>query len=304
MRIVFLGTSAGIPTPARNVTGLALQCTGGGEWILVDCGEGTQRRMARTPVSLARVRKVFLTHLHADHVLGLPGLLATRGMLSYPDPVDIFGPEGTREFLESVLAHTRTHLPFPCQVHQVEEGVVYRDARLTVTGAPLAHTTPCVGYRFQEAPKPGRLLVEKLESLGIPRGPLWGRLQRGESVVLPDGTVVDAAQVCGPPRPGASVTICLDTTPCASAVALAQGAGVLIHEATFGEAHRHVAAENGHSTASQAASVALRAGVGRLVLTHLSPRYHGEEGVRTLEEEARAVFPASSVAADLEVVEV
>lgn len=299
MHVVFLGTSSGMPTRQRNVTSVAMRPSQSAEWLLFDCGEGTQHQIMRCDaVRLGRIRRVFITHLHADHVFGLPGLLASRGLHSIDEPVTVFGPEGIEEYLTTVLNMSDTHLPFAMECRLVKPGLVLEERDYSVSCVLLEHRIPTFGYRIQEHDRPGVLDVAAALARGVPNGPMLGRLKRGETIVLDDGTVVHGSELCGPVQKGPAIAFCTDTLPCEAAVQLACGADVLIHEATFCHEDRALAPQHWHSTAVQAAEIALRAGVGRLIITHFSARY-SDGGIDRHLAEAREVFPATDAAEDL-----
>lgn len=300
MQLTFLGTGAAAPTLARNVSSLALRLPRRGETWLFDCGEGTQHQLLLTTVKIARIARIFISHLHGDHLFGLLGLMATRELPGEPRPLDLYGPPGLEEYVRSAQRLSYTYLGYPLRVHQAEAGVVYEDEQFRVRCAPLAHRVPAFGYRVEERDRPGRFLAERAAALGLPAGPIFGALKRGERVELPDGRQVDGAGLVGPPERGRSLAYCTDTAYTERAVALADGVDLLVHEATFAERDAEMARLGGHSTAAQAARVARAAGVGRLVLTHISARYaNGEPGSEALLAEARAVFPNTDLAADL-----
>ena len=285
MRIVFLGTSSGTPSRERNVSSVSLLLDDG-SLLLFDCGEGTQHRLQVAPVKSGAIDAIFLSHLHGDHVYGLPGLLATLGMNGRTRPIDIVGPEGTREYVEAVLRTSHHNPIFGVRVSSPP----YRGDGYTVTAALLEHSVPCLGYLFCEDDHPGRFDVEKAKALGYEPGPVYAELVRAND-----------ARVLGPPRPGRRIAYCTDTRPCAASVALARGADVLIHESTYGSELAAEAHERYHSTAVDAATVARNAAVRRLLLTHFSVRY-GD--VAALVEEARGVFANTEAASDLMEVEV
>ncbi|GAB4211531.1 MAG: ribonuclease Z [Synechococcales cyanobacterium] len=301
LRLTFLGTSSGIPTRHRNVSGVAVQLPQRAEMWLLDCGEGTQHQIIRhDDLNTGQLRRIFITHLHGDHIYGLPGLLATLGMSSLPEQIDIFGPPGLQEFLKAVLRHSETHITYPWRVHTVETGLVWADDDYSVYCAPLDHRIPAFGYRLVEHDRPGSFDVTRAQADGIPAGPLYKRLKQGEQVTLEDGRVIAGKDYVGSPIPGRKVAYCTDTIFCENAVDLARAADVLIHEATYAEAERSLAERAKHSTARMAAEVAARARVNTLILTHFSPRY-GKDGPLTLEDlqaEAQAIFPNTLLAKD------
>ena len=277
MAITFLGTSSGTPSRERNVSSVAVALDG--TLILFDCGDGTQHQLLRAPVRSGAIEAIFITHLHGDHVYGLPGLLATLSMNGRARPLTLIGPEGLREHVECVLRTSHHNPMFPI----VFEPRTFDGFR--VIGAPLEHSIPAIGYCIIEDDRPGAFDPERARALGIPPGPQWGELQRAGD-----------PRVCGPSRPGRRIAYCTDTRPCASAVELARGADVLIHESTYAEELCAEADERLHSTAKGAARVARDAGVGRLLLTHFSTRYRD---VALLVAEAREIFPNTDAAEDL-----
>ena len=294
MRLTFLGTGGGIPSVRRGLPSIAVNFSG--ELILFDCGESTQRQMMRAGVGFKRKLTIFLTHLHGDHVLGLPGFLYTLSMLNRKDPVKVIGPKGTIEFVDSLLSLKIGRIGFDVYVSEVSEGLIYESKEYVVEAVEADHTVPALAYRLRERDRPGKMNVEYLERIGLPRGPLWGRLQRGEEVEF-KGRVIRPEEAVGPPRPGRRIVYTGDTRPSQKIVEFARDADVLIHDATLGPEFEEEAAEDGHSTVNQAAEVALKAGVKRLYLFHISPRYEGNEDALLLE--ARKIFPESYLAEDL-----
>lgn len=300
MRITFLGTSAGVPTRARNVSCVALRLPQRGEVWLFDCGEGTQHQLLRSDLNISQVTRIFVTHMHGDHVYGLMGLLATCGMAGHARGVSVYGPRGIEEYVREVSRRTQLHTSYPLEVNEVREGLIFEDEEYTVVCAPLKHRLPAFGYRVNEKDRPGHFDVERARAEGIPPGPLYGKLKRGEGVTLDDGRTFAGADFCGPDLKGRGVVYCTDTIYCRSAVELARGADLLIHEATFAEADEGLAVRSTHSTASMAGRVAKEAAVRKLVLTHISPRYFpgNQTGPEELLREARAVFPDAELAHD------
>jgi ribonuclease Z len=298
LTVTFLGTSAARPTVERNVSGLAIHREG--ETLLFECGEGTQRQMMRYGVSFA-LAEIFFTHFHADHFLGVIGLIRTLGLQGRPEPLFLYGPKGAKQVLSTALQLGVERVPFPVEIHEVKAGdtvtgPITRDG-YDICAFPTEHGGgPSLGYVLKEHERRGRFDVDKARSLGIPEGPLWGKLTKGESVGLSDGRTVGPTDVVGPARPGRVVAFTGDTRPCAATVDAARGADLLIHEATFGEEERARARDTGHSTAKEAAQIALAANAKRLLLSHVSARYSlsADELVR----EARDVFPNTSVAKD------
>lgn len=299
LRLTFLGTASSRPTVTRNVSSLAAQRDGA--YFLFDCGEGTQRQMMRFGVGFA-VQEIFITHLHADHYLGIPGLLRTMNLQGRQEELVVWGSPDSQGLLKQLVELGGNRLSFRVAIREVVANQSIRFDGFQIELYKTEHTRESMGLVLREDDRLGRFNLERARELGVPDGPLYGRLHRGETVELPDGTRVDPAQLVGPARPGRKVVYTGDTRPCEATIEVARSADLLIHEATFLEEERQRAAETGHSTARQAAEVAETAGVRQLVLTHLSAR-HSEQW-RQVSEEARAVFKACRVAKDGYVVEV
>lgn len=293
LRVTFLGTSSSRPTVNRNVPGIALQREG--EMYLFDCGEGTQRQMMRFGVGFG-VRQIFITHLHADHYLGITGLLRTMSLQGREDSLAIWGPPGGHDTLRAAVELGGDRLLFPVSVRELPPGESVSFDGYRIEAYRADHRATANGYAVRESPRLGRFDVERARELGVPEGPLFGRLHRGETVELPEGRKVEPEDITGPARRGRLVVYSGDSRPCAATVEVARHADLLIHEATFTEEERKRAVDTGHSTAREAAETALRAGVSTLVLTHLSARY--SEQPHRLLREATEIFPATTVAAD------
>ncbi|HEU4631599.1 MAG TPA: ribonuclease Z [Gemmatimonadaceae bacterium] len=290
----FLGTAASRPTVERNVAALAVLREG--DAFLFDCGEGTQRQMMRYGVTF-NVDDIFFTHFHADHFLGIVGLARTMGLQGRTAPLRLWGPRGAQRVLRRVEGFGGERLGFPLEITELAPGESVERAGYRIVPYAVEHRgAAAVGWVLAEEDRLGRFDPEMARALGIPEGPLWGRLHRGETVTLPDGRTIEPSRLVGPPRPGRTLVYTGDTRPCAATIEVARGADVLVHEATFADEESARAAETGHSTAAEAAAVAAAAGVERLVLTHLSARYSRD--VSELEREARARFPATVVARD------
>ncbi len=301
MQITFLGTSAGAPSRTRNVSAIALQFEQQSSTWLFDCGEGTQHQFMRSALRVSQLERIFITHLHGDHVYGLPGLLATRSLQQgMATPVTVYGPPGLEEYLGTVLRLSGTQLGYPLEIVTVQPGQIYEDKRVQVICAQLEHRITDFGYAVIEKPIPGHFQVEEAARLGIAPGPLYRQLKDGETVRLEDGRVIEGAKLVGPPRPGRKLVYCSDTQYCQSAIELARNATVLIHEATFCEEDLDLARRSTHTTTTQAAQVALAAGVQTLILTHFSARYEAEDGlgIEGLLGQARAIFPNTLAAYD------
>lgn len=295
--LIFLGTSASAPT--ANRAPLALLLRRGGERLLFDCAEGTQRQLMRSSVGLPDLEEIFLTHFHADHYLGLPGMLKTFSLRQRDLPLTVYGPPGLRDLFGS-LGRVFGKLSYPLELVEVRAGEALERDGYRILVFPVDHGVSAVGYALVESPRPGRFDVEAADALGVPNGPERGALQRGESITLPDGRVLTPDAVLGETRPGRRIVIPGDTAPTETVRVLSEGADLLVHEATFLDDERDRAADTRHSTALQAAELARDAGVRLLALTHVSPRYFGPE----LAREAREVFPATIVPRDFDVVQV
>ncbi len=293
LRVTFLGTSAAQPTISRNLSALALRRER--ELLLVDCGEGTQRQMIRYATGFD-VAAICFTHFHADHYLGAIGFLRTLSMQGREAPLDLYGPRPARRLLETMLFTGTERLAFDVRIHEVVPGEPVRRDGCALLPFPTEHKIASVGWALVEDDRPGRFHPDAAEALGVPPGPLFGQLQRGEAVTLPDGRRIEAAAVVEPPRRGRRVVVSGDTRPCAATVAAARGADLLIHDSTFGDAEADRALETRHATAREAGRVARDAGVRRLVLTHLSTRYDRETG--PLLAQAREEFGEVEVASD------
>ncbi len=300
MQITFLGTSSGVPTRSRNVSSLAVRLPQRAEVWLFDCGEGTQHQILRSDIKISQITRIFITHMHGDHIFGLMGLLASAGLAGNPHRIDIYGPPGLEDYLRACERYSQTHFSYPIKVHKNQPGVIFEDDEYLVSCGRLEHRVTAFGYRITEKDRPGRFDVEKATALGIPFGPLYGQLKRGETVTLPDGRQFSGADFCGPTQVGRKIAYCTDTIYCEGAVALAKDADALIHEATFAHQDAQLAYERLHSTSTMAAQVALAAEVKTLIMTHFSPRYApGNEIVLDdLLQEARAIFPETQMAYD------
>ena len=295
--LVFLGTSGSVPTAHRAPSALLLRR--GGERLLFDCGEGTQRQLLRSTVGLVELREIFVSHFHADHYLGLPGMLKTFALRGRDVPLTVYGPRGLKD-LFGTLRRVFGRLTYALELVELMPRDVLERGEYNLVTFPVAHRVESLGFALVEHPRPGRFDVAAADALGVPSGPERGLLQAGESVQLPDGTVVTSDEVLGPPRAGRRVVLSGDTAYAPSVLEAARGAEVLVHEATFLDEERDRAQETAHATALEAAELARDAEVGLLVLTHLSNRYFGPEVVR----EARTIFPDTVVPKDFDVIDV
>jgi len=298
MRLTFLGTAAARPTVGRNVSSLLVQREG--DVLMFDCGEGTQRQMMRFGTGFS-FSDIFFTHLHADHFLGVIGLLRTLGLQAREEPMDLWAPAGTEQILEQAVGLGVERVPFEVRIHAVEPGEKVARDGYDIVPFKVSHGGRAYGWAIVEHERLGRFDAAKARELGIPEGPLWGKLHHGQPVEV-DGRTVTPEQVVGAPRPGRKLVISGDTRPCQATRDIAANADLLVHEATFAQDEAERAAHTGHSTAREAAELAAAAGVLRLVLTHFSPRYADDP--RWLEKESRAVFPGTVCAHDGMVVEV
>ena len=295
-----------MPTRARNVSSVALRLPQRSEIWLFDCGEGTQHQFLRSDLRVSQIRRIFITHMHGDHIYGLMGLLASCGLAGNPERIDIYGPPKLEEYLKACSRYSQTHFHYPVKVHTVSPGLVCKDKGFTVHCEELTHRVPAFGYRVTESDRPGTFNVKKAESMGIPFGPIYGKLKRGEWVTLDDGRKVNGAEFCGPSQVGRKMVYCTDTVFCENAITLSQDADVLIHEATFAHEDAELAYQRLHSTSTMAAQVALGAGVKQLIMTHFSPRYApgNPKQLGDLLTEAQAIFPNTMMARDFLVHEI
>jgi ribonuclease Z len=295
--VVFLGTAGSMPTARRAPSATLVRR--GGERLLFDCGEGTQRQLLRSDVGLVELHEIFLTHFHADHFLGLPGMLKSFALRGREAPLTLYGPQGLDELLRS-LRRIFGRLSYEVAVIELSEGAALPREGYRLQTFEVRHGRDALGYALVEDERPGRFDVAAADALGVPFGPERGALQTGEQVTLSDGGVVTPEQVLGEARPGRKLVLTGDTAPSDSVVEAARGADLLIHEATFCEEEAERARETEHSTALEAARIARDAGVSLLALTHLSSRY----GAGDIEREARTIFPTTVVPRDFDLIEI
>ncbi|MDV2683524.1 ribonuclease Z [Alkalihalophilus lindianensis] len=298
MEFHFLGTGSGVPAIERNVSALALRFLQqkGTQWLF-DCGEATQHQLLHSPITLTKIDRIFITHLHGDHIFGLPGLLGSRSFQGARSPLTIYGPKGLATFIDASLTVSRTHLRYPYKVIEVEEGLVLETEDVLVYALELEHVMPCFAFKITEKDKPGKLDMGRLQSLNIPKGPIYQRIKEGKTVELEDGSKVNGKDFVGPPQKGRMIVIAGDTRPIKKMVDFSRGANVLVHEATFrGDKQEH-AAQFGHSTIEEATALAKEAQVKTLILTHISSRYSGEE--EEFELEAKHYFSNVHIAHDM-----
>lgn len=295
LSVAFLGTGGAVPSARRSTASLLV--ARGGERLMFDCGEGTQRQLQRS-LGLVQVDAIFLTHFHADHFLGVPGLLKTYDLTGRRAPLTVYGPRGLHDLFRT-LTRLVGRLGFKLELVELEPGEAVPLEGAEVRAFPVEHAVRAVGYALVEAERPGRFDPEAARRLGVPEGPAFAALQRGESVEGAAGPV-QPRDVLGEPRPGRALAISGDTAPCRATVEAARGAQLLVHEASFAEEEAQRAADTAHSTVGQAAAVAREAGVEMLAIVHISSRYH----VGTILEEAREVFPSTVAPRDFDLVEI
>ena len=305
MNITFLGTSSGVPTLTRNVSSLALKLSQKSEVWLFDCGEGTQLQIMRSNIKSSQIKKIFITHMHGDHIYGLPGLLATLGLAGNSQGLEIYGPKGLKNFVLSTLKNSYCTITFPLNFFAVEEfalnnNYLYEDDQMTVKCSCLKHRLPAYGYRVSEKDKPGKFDIDKATRLDIPPGPIYSILQSGEKVTLNDGRIFHGDDFCGEPRKGETFVYCTDTIFSDSAVKLSKNADLLVHESTFSAKDKVMAIKKLHSTTIMAAKTALLSNAKKLILTHLSPRYTCKSPITPIDllKEAKEIFPNTFLAKD------
>lgn len=305
MKLLFLGTGSGVPAKHRNVSSIALKLLDERNSVwLFDCGESTQQQILHTTLKPRKIDKIFITHLHGDHIFGLPGLLSSRAFQGGDTPLTICGPVGIKQYVLTSLKLSGSYLRYPLYFKEIkEEGVVYEDNQFVVTCGLLKHGLPSYGYRVKEKDHPGMLLADKLKEMGVPSGPLYGKLKQGKTVELEDGRVLNGRDFIGPAKKGRVVTILGDTIKTPKSIELAKDADVLVHESTFSGDEQEMAKDYNHSTNIDAANTARQANVKKLLLTHISSRYVGREAAK-LEKEARKVFKNTHLMYDFTEVDV
>lgn len=305
MELQFLGTSAGQPSKARNVSSLALKLLDEiNEVWLFDCGEGTQNQILHTSIRPRKVSKIFITHLHGDHIFGLPGFLSSRAFQANEEQtdLDIYGPVGIRSYVLNSLRLSGSRLPYRIHFHEFDAdklGLMMETDQFKVYAEALDHSIFCVGYRVIQKDLEGTLDADALKQAGVPFGPLFGKIKKGEDITLEDGRLIKAKDYLSPPRPGKVITILGDTRKTNASVRLGVGADILVHEATYGKGDEKLARNHGHSTNMDAAKVAKEAGAKRLLLNHISPRFLAKD-ISQMRDDAASVFPNVHVVKDLE----
>ncbi|ADU32473.1 ribonuclease Z [Evansella cellulosilytica] len=299
MKVTFLGTGAGIPAKERNVSSIALHLHNDSLFWLFDCGEATQHQILHTPIKLRKINSIFISHLHGDHIFGLPGLLGSRSFQGAETPLTVYGPVGIQHFIETSLKVSTTYLKYPIHFKELEnDGVIYEDNEYIVTTQLLEHGIDSYGFRVDQKEQAGSLLMDKVVAAGIPPGPILKDLKVGRSVTLQDGRVFHGEDFIGPPKKGKSVAVLGDTRFSSRSIALCKGVHTLVHEATFAHKDEQIAHEYFHATTEEAAKVAKLSRVEQLILTHISSRYQKDD-MKQLLLEAKEVFPQTYIAEDL-----
>jgi len=294
LRITFLGTGGSLPTRNRNPS--AVMVNREGELILFDCGEGTQQQMMRAKTGMMSLSSIFVSHFHADHFLGIPGLIQTMSFLGRKEPLTIYGPEGTKEFTELFKALGYFNLKYEIRGVKLSPGDTVEGESYVIRALKTEHIIPSLGYALVENSRPGRFNREKAVELGVPPGPLFAKLQRGNPVKV-DGRLVRPDEVMGAPRPGRTIVYTGDTRPCEAVLEASRGADLLIHDGSFADEMADWAKESMHSTAGEVATLAKEAGVRKLVLTHVSSRY--TDDVEPILNDSKKIFENVIVAEDL-----
>lgn len=299
MELLFLGTGSGVPAKHRNLSSIILKLLDerNSMWLF-DCGEATQQQILNTTVKPRKIEKIFITHLHGDHIFGLPGLLSSRAFQGGDTPLTIYGPKGIKQYVNTSLRLSQSHIKYGIRFKEIEdEGIVFEDKQFVVTTKLLQHGIPSYGYRIVEKDREGELMADKLQAMGVPFGPLFGRLKNGETVVLEDGREINGKEYIGPKQKGRIITILGDTKFSEQSIHLAENADVLVHESTFIDSDKKLAHSYNHSTNLEAVAVAKKANVSKLLLTHISARYLYSDS-KLMEREAQKQFPNTYVMSD------
>ncbi|MRG86498.1 ribonuclease Z [Salinibacillus xinjiangensis] len=304
MELFFLGTGSGVPSKHRNVSSLVLQLLQerGTNWLF-DCGEATQHQILHTTIKPRKIEKIFITHLHGDHIFGLPGLLGSRSFQGGTTPIEIYGPPGLKEFVQTSLKVSQTKLKYEIRFHEITEGFLFEDEQFKVMVKKLEHGVASYAYRIEEKNKIGELLPDKLLTAGVKPGPIFQKIKENASVQLPDGRTIYREDFVGPPKKGKTICIFGDTRFSPQFAEFAKNSDILVHEATFGPADEDLAYEYFHSSTRQAASLAAMAKVKRLLLNHISSRYLAKD-IPQLLEGAKEIFPNTQIVNDFDQVTV
>lgn len=305
MELLFLGTGSGVPAKHRNVSSIVLKLLDERNSLwLFDCGEATQHQILNTTVKPRKIEKIFITHMHGDHIFGLPGLLSSRAFQGGDSPVTIYGPVGIKQYVLTSLKLSQSHLKYPIHFKEFsDDTVLFEDHQFKISTKKLRHGIASYGFRVVEKDREGELQAEQLREIGVPFGPLFGKLKKGETVILEDGREINGADFIGPRQKGRIVTILGDTMLTKNSVTLAQDADVLVHESTFKDSDNDLAKSHNHSTNLDAARTAKAANVSKLLLTHISARYLYAE-CKELEKEARGVFSETYIMNDFTEVDI
>lgn len=299
MELIFLGTGAGVPSKERNVTSIALSLLQENNSVwLFDCGEATQHQILHTSIKPRKINKIFITHLHGDHIFGLPGLLSSRSFQGGESELTIYGPAGIKQYVETSLKVSSSHLNYPLSIVEITEGEIMKTDDFIITSIKLEHGIESYGFRIKEKNKPGELLVNKLKDIGISPGPIYKEIKENEEVTLQDGTRIKRSDFIGPEKSGKVISIFGDTRYKKEHIEFIRNSDVFVHEATFDHGKSNLAHEYFHSTTTQAANLAKEAGVHQLILTHISSRYQKED-MKSLLNEAQEIFPNTRIAKDL-----
>lgn len=298
MKLIFLGTGAGMPSKQRNVSAIALLTPQEmNEIWLFDCGEATQHQILQTSLKPRKITKIFITHMHGDHIFGLPGLLSSRSFLNGTTPLTIYGPKGIKTFVETSLNMSQTHLTYSLNFVEIDEGEIYANKYLSVHSKQLVHGTVSYGYKIVEKDRPGKLLVDRLRAKGIEPGPIYQQIKDNELTITKDGEKLYRKDFVGPAQKGRKICIMGDTKASAQTTEFVNQTDVLVHEATFSHIHQDLAHKYNHTTTKEAALLAKQAEVKQLILTHISSRYQQEEMI-LLKKEAEEIFPKTYIAHD------
>ena len=294
VKIIFLGTAGSVPTPNRNLPAIIIKRQN--EQIMFDCGEGTQRQIIIAQTGFHKKLKILISHLHGDHVLGIPGLFQTMALMNRKKKVEVYGPVGIKQFIDCSKEVLKFGLSFPLEIFEINQGVICEEKEYSIRAIKSSHTEESLAFGFFEKPRPGKFYPEKAKKLGVPEGRLWSKLQNGETVKLLSGKTIKSLDVTGPMRKGRKIIYTGDTRPIKNFEIFASQADLLIHEATFDDSLVEKALVDGHSTPRQAAELAKKADIKKLVLTHISARYPNSE---ILLEQAKNIFQNTIIANDL-----
>lgn len=300
MELIFLGTGAGLPSRSRNVTSIALMLNEerGTAWLF-DCGEGTQHQILKSRLRPGKIEKIFISHLHGDHIFGLPGLLSSRSFQGGVDKVEIYGPKGIQEFIACVLGVSKSSLTYEIEIFEITDGEIFNDSQFIVKAFRLDHVMESYGFRIEEADKAGALDIESLAKFQIPKGPLFGKLKAGETITLESGEEICGLDYLLASKKGKVIAISGDTRKTPAAISMAKDADWLVHEATFKKGQEEHALAYGHTTNVEAAEIARDSGAKNLILTHISSRFLAEDLVDFLSE-AEEVFEKTTLVNDLD----